>query len=150
MTKFCWGHATSLVICLILSWALLPLAGCNSTAVPTGTVAGKVTLGDEPYTGAAVVFFNTETGQGGTANIQSDGTFKIGEPIPTGKYVVYLALEISEPEPTNPGGSEVEGSVSMTPDEDVPAKYWNEADSDIIHEITEGSNNVTVELKKEG
>jgi len=150
MSDYRLGKADSSVTWLALACLLL-LAGC-SESVPTGKVKGKVLFDGEPYSGAAVVFMNTSSGQGGTANIQPDGSFTIAEPIPVGKYVVYLAPEIPEADGTESGeeGAEGPAPVYMHADESVPAKYWNEADSDITCDITEGSNDVTVELNKEG
>ncbi len=70
--------------------------GCNRGPT-TGKVKGKVTFNDKPYTNAAVVLVCNETGQAGTANIQSDGTFTLEEPLPVGKYSVYLAPALGDP-----------------------------------------------------
>jgi hypothetical protein len=149
MSDYCLRKPQSSVTLLVLA-SLLLLAGCGE-AVPTGKVAGRVLLDDKPYSGAAVVFLNTASGQGGTANIQPDGSFSIAERIPVGSYVVYLAPEIADDEGATGSGEEgTEGPVFMVSDESVPAKYWNEADSDVIIEITEGNNDVTVKLEKEG
>ncbi len=150
MTNSCRGNTNLLVVWLILSCALLPLAGCGEGSGPTGTVVGNVVLDGEPYSGAAVVFFNSGTGQVGMTNIQSDGSFKIAQPIPVGSYVVYLAPEIADVDDANATGAELEQSVYMTGNDTVPDKYWNEAETDLTFEISEGSNTVTVELKKEG
>ncbi len=135
------------IACLLAGFLLL-LAGCSKSE-PVGKVEGKVLFDGKPYTEAAVVFLNAETGQGGAANIQADGSFTLAEPIPVGTYVVYLAPKIADDNPTGSGEEGTEGPVSMVSDESVPAKYWNEADSDIRIQIQEGPNNVTVELKKE-
>jgi hypothetical protein len=127
---------------LLLSVLLLSMiaVGCSKSA-PTGTVKGKVTLDDEPYSNAAVMIVSMETGQGGTADIQSDGTFTLAEPIPVGSYTAYLAPKASE--------NETQEAQAVTIDTSVPDKYWSEM-SDIKVDVAEGENDVTVPLKSGG
>ncbi len=131
----------SLTWCAIVVTGVLCLVcgGCGKSE-PTGTVQGNVTWNDAPYADASVVFTSLDTGRGGVAPIQSDGTFRIETPLPVGTYKVYLepkALEeeMGQPQPIAMGG-------------EVPAKYWDEASSDISIEVKEGENDVTVPLKK--
>ncbi len=136
------------------SWAVLSVSllstviiGCG-TSVSTGTVQGKVTLDGAPYTGASVVFSSLETGQGGAAEIQSDGTFSIETPLPVGSYTVYLEPKAGASEPVDPSVAGFESAGSEV-DESVPSKYWSEAESDIKKDVAEGANDdVTIELKK--
>ncbi len=125
---------------LLAGLLCLGIAGCSGDAVPTGTVAGKVLLNDAPYTNASVVLLSLETGQGGTAVIQPDGTFRIEEPLPVGSYKAFLA-----PKPIVAKEGD-EQPVKI--DQSVPDKYWNEAMTDISIEIVEGENDVTVPLHK--
>lgn len=112
--------------------------GCGSSN-PAGTVQGKVTLNDAPYAGAAVVFLCLETGQAGSADIQSDGTFRIENPLPVGTYTVYLAPKTAEDTGEKP--------KPVAFDRTVPRKYWSEASSDILVEVAEGKNDdVTIRL----
>jgi hypothetical protein len=114
-------------------------AGC-SESTPVGTVQGKVMLNDAPYADAMVVFLCLETGQAGSADIQSDGTFRIENPLPVGTYTVYLAPKATEDTGEKP--------IPVALDRTVPAKYWNEASSDISIEVVEGENeDVTIPLK---
>jgi len=113
------------------------LFGCGKS-IPSGTVKGKVTLDDEPYSNAAVVLLGVDSGQAGSADIQSDGTFSISEPLPVGKYTVYLAPKA--------GGSDSEEPVPVTTDSAIPDKYWSEM-SDIRVDVAEGPNDIAVPLK---
>lgn len=122
------------------------LVGCGKSGT-TGSVKGKVLLNDAPYADARVVFISPDTGQGGSADIQADGTFLFAAPLPVGSYTVYLEPKPVTPESMDPtsGGFESAGSAM---DDAVPAKYWDEAASDISKEIVEGENDVTVQLKE--
>lgn len=117
------------------------LLGCGSEPeTPTGTVKGRVTLGDQPYTNATVVFLSLQSGKGATGEIQPDGSYTLSTPLPVGSYKVYLA---PKPEP----GASDEAPVKI--DTSVPENYWNETTTDISAEVTEGENEVPVNLKKQ-
>jgi hypothetical protein len=117
------------------------LFGCGKTT-PTGSVKGKVTLDGAPYTEGAVVFISPDSGQAGTADIQSDGSFTIQTPLPVGSYKVFIAPKSAGAEA---GGDEpVEESLK----EPVPDKYLTESTTDIVIDITEGDNDVTVAMSK--
>lgn len=132
---------------LAVHFLCLVITGCSSSD-PAGTVEGKVTLDGAPYTGASVVFISLETGQGGTAEIQPDGTFRIETPMPVGSYKVYLEPKTGATEPADPSVAGFESTVSEV-DNSVPAKYWNEADSDITIDVAEGANEgVTIPLDR--
>ena len=127
-------HASCLV-----ALVLLVCAGCGKSE-PMGTVQGKVLLNDTPYSNAAVVFTSLDTGRGGVATIQDDGTFRIETPLLVGTYKVYLEPKAIEEETERP--------QPTSEDRNVPAKYWDEYSSDISIDIVEGENEVTVTLEK--
>jgi hypothetical protein len=84
-------------------------------------------------------FSQSSDWSGGSANIESDGSFRLPEPIEVGTYIVYLAPKMendptAEPKP-----------VSI--DKSIPEKYWSESTSDIRVEVQKGSNEFTIELK---
>lgn len=127
---------------LLLPLLLLSVCALGCTpAIPTGTVRGKVTLDDQPYSSAAVMFLDLNSGAAGTADIQSDGTFSIVEPLPVGSYTVYLAPKASE--------NDTQEAQAVTIDTSVPDKYWSEM-SDIKIDVAEGENDVVVPLKTKG
>ena len=117
----------------------LVMLGC-AKPVATGTVKGAVTLDGEPYDNAAVMFLSLQTGQAGTADIQSGGSFTLVDPLPVGSYKVFLTPKASTSNP--------EEAAPVQIDTNVPDKYWNEASTDITADVKEGENTVTVELKK--
>ncbi|GAB4136499.1 hypothetical protein JCM17478_10400 [Thermopirellula anaerolimosa] len=103
-------------------------------------MSGTVTLDGKPYADASVIFFSPDTGQGGSANINPDGTFQLPKPIEVGQYIVYLAPRLEE----DPAAEPKPVSIDST----VPEKYWSESTSDIRCEIKAGANQVPVELKR--
>ena len=120
--------------------AVVWLGGCTS-AEPTGTVSGKVTLEGEPVT-EGVVSFLSESGYSTTADIQPDGSFSVTGGMPADKYTI----SVSPPEPTEalaPG----EAEMAKSP---IPRGYFDESTSDIVEEIKEGENTVTIDLKSSG
>jgi hypothetical protein len=134
-----WGYRwTALWIVLLTLVMVVP--GCTGRKTkPKGSVEGKVIFNGQPYTEAAVVFLNQETGQGGSANIQPDGSFRLPEKVEIGNYIVYLAPKLEE----NPAAEPKPVSIDRT----VPEKYWSESTSDIRVEVKTGSNQFTIELK---
>ena len=117
---------------------LVLAAGCGKSK-PVGTVEGTVTLNGTPYSEAAVIFLSLTTGQGGTADIQADGKFKIIDPLPVDTYRVYLAPKLAAP---------TGQAQPVRIDQSVPDKYWNEAATDISIDVAEGKNTVEVKLEK--
>jgi hypothetical protein len=111
--------------------------GCGKSE-PMGTVKGKVLLNDVPYANAAVAFTSLDTGRGGVAQIEPDGTFRIETPLLIGTYKVYLEPKFVEEEGHQPRPT--------SDDSAVPTKYWDESSSDISIDVKEGENDVTVPL----
>ncbi len=128
---------------VLASLVTVLFVGCGETAGPTGTVKGKVTLDDAPYSAdGSVVFMSRDTGQAGSANIQSDGAFSLTAPLPVGSYVVFIGPKSAAAE----DGLEEPGEEKI--DETLPEKYLNEVSTDIKIDIVEGENDVVVPLKK--
>ncbi len=132
------GNAFAAVVMFFVIGCLV--IGCGRRSKPTGTVSGTVTLDGKPYVDASVIFFSPATGQGGSANINPDGTFQLPKPIEVGEYIVYLAPRLEE----DPAAEPKPVSIDST----VPEKYWSEATSDIRCEIKAGANQVPVELRR--
>ena len=119
------------------------LVGCGSDANPTGSVSGTVTLDEAPFSGdSSVVLMCLDTGQAGSADIQSDGTFRLEKRLPVGTYVAFISPKSSSAEAM--GDQPVEATV----DEAVPKKYRSETTTDVKIDIVEGKNDVVVAMKK--
>jgi hypothetical protein len=69
--------------------------GCGGGEA-TGTVKGKVTLDGEAFGGVSMILVSPKSGKGGNANVQSDGTFTIENPLPVDDYTVYMAPQSDE------------------------------------------------------
>jgi hypothetical protein len=133
--------ATCLMCCLLLTCALV---GCGGSA--TGTAEGKVLLNNAPFTEASLVFLSMETGQGVTAAIAADGSYRTEGDLPVGAYTVFLAPKSQEHVPTDPTALGVEGAMWST-GASAPPKYWNEATSDITVQIESGANEIDVRMQ---
>lgn len=72
-------------------------SGCSKGGlnVPTGTVAGKVTVNGQPLTEGTITFFGENNGDTGAAHLTSDGTYALkygaGFSVPAGDYRVSIA-----------------------------------------------------------
>jgi hypothetical protein len=129
---------TKLGLGWLLAIMLIAVIGCSKSK-PVGTVQGTVTFDGAPYTEAAVIFLSMASGQGGTADIQSDGTFRITTSLPVDTYTVYLAPKLAAP---------TGEAQPVRIDQSIPDKYWNEASSDIKIDVVQGENKVEVRLVK--
>jgi len=132
-----WSAYAAVLVLMVVGSSVI---GCGRGSKPTGTVSGTVTLDGRPYADASVIFFSPATGQGGSANINPDGTFQLPKPIAVGEYIVYLAPRLEE----DPAAEPKPVSIDST----VPEKYWSEASSDIRCEIKPGANQIAVELRR--
>lgn len=115
----------------------LMLTGCGSSK-PTGTVSGKVTFQGEPITEGEVLLVSDDKTNGGTAKLDSSGTFKISQPVPVGNYTVCVTpppLEMAD-----------DPSQVQPPQSKIPDRYYSELTSDLKREIKEGENMLEIEL----
>lgn len=120
----------------LLALAFVALTGCAKTD-PVGTVKGDVKLEGKPYTDAAVIFLSLQSGQGDTADIDSEGKYEIG-PLPLGNYKIYLAPKVDE--------KTMAEAKPVSIDRSVASKYWNEAATELSYDVKEGEQEYTIEL----
>lgn len=116
--------------------AIVAMTGCSKSD-PAGTVKGNVTLGGKPYTDAAVIFLSLKSGQGDTADIDSEGKYEVG-PLPLGNYKIYLAPKVDE--------KTMAEAKPVSIDTSVASKYWNEASTELSYDVKEGEQEYTIEL----
>lgn len=114
--------------------ALTLLSGCGSD-FPTAMVSGSVSLNGEPFTGAAVHFYNPEVG-GGAFNLDTTGKFTSAKPIPVGEYMVSL----DRPGPIA-GESVAEAEWPEDHSGAVPAQYRKSATSGLVARVSVGEGN---------
>jgi len=133
--KFYGGLSWVAIVVLVVGFV-----GCGPGGPATGTVKGNVQFGEKPYGDASLIFLSMQTGQGGSTNINSDGSFALKDRLPVGSYKVYLAPKIEESNLAEPKPVRIDSSV--------PSKYWDESTSDLGIEVAEGPNTVTIVMEK--
>jgi hypothetical protein len=101
-------------------------------------VAGLVTLNGEPFTGAAIHFYNPEIG-GGAFNLQEDGSFVSQKPLAVAEYMVSL---------DRPGPVMGETPAETTwPDDnsgEIPPMYRSSGKSGFVARVSVGDDNYFV------
>lgn len=136
--RLCAGGAL-LLICA--------LSGCSTRGYPvTGTVEFK---DGAPLEGGRVFFESKAGSEGGSADIETDGTFELGRGpsergLQPGKYTVSIAPPGPEKivDPKTGTHSEVTSSIAIAP------KYFSGATSEIEVEISPGDNEVEIKIDK--
>ncbi|MEZ6055530.1 MAG: hypothetical protein R3C01_02380 [Planctomycetaceae bacterium] len=139
-------HKKCSLLPILLAMVMLSISGCGGGAesVPMGTAKGTVTLDDKPYDGAQLIFFNLKKGSASEATIKADGSYELGNEVPAGDYVVYLAPKSAVVSDADMGA----GMGGVKQDQTVNAKYWNETTTDINVTLKEGMNDIPVKLSK--
>ena len=87
------------IFALMVAVAIMSTAGCGEGEPPTGTISGKLSIGDEPF-GNCKVCVRSQTVAFGNraARVAEDGTFSILK-VPPGEFQVMVAPipEIEDP-----------------------------------------------------
>ncbi|MBD3674061.1 MAG: hypothetical protein HUJ26_11110 [Planctomycetaceae bacterium] len=128
------SNATLIVWCC--GFVFLCGAGCsNESDLPKAVVTGEVYLNGEPFTGAAVRFYNPKLG-GGAFNLDEAGAFESGEPIVVGEYTVSL-------DRPGPNVGENPGEMTWPEDQtkDLPQKYLKGSKSGLTAQVSEMGEN---------
>ena len=118
-------HA-AICIATVSMMTLLLYCGCSSkeeTPESTAKVAGTATVKGKPIKGGTLMLMSLENGSTGQGTIDRKGKFEFTDPIPPGKYTVFFA------------------GVR------VPDKYQSETSSDYKVTVTEGSNDLKIDLQ---
>jgi hypothetical protein len=126
---------------------LCALAGCSNRGYPvTGTVSFK---DGTPLEGGRVIFEGKSGSQGGSAVIEADGTFTMGqdpsEPgLRAGTYTVFVIPPTPEKivDPTTGTHSEAKSTTAIHP------KYLSGGTSDIEVEVNPGENDLEIKIDK--
>ncbi|HVW02747.1 MAG TPA: carboxypeptidase-like regulatory domain-containing protein [Planctomycetaceae bacterium] len=112
----------------------------------TGTVSFK---DGTPLEGGRIVFESTSGSQGGSAVVESDGTFQLGteptEPgLKAGKYAVSVIPPSPERivDPATGAHSEIKSTTKIAP------KYLSGSTSELEVEINPGENELEIKIDK--
>lgn len=156
MKKIVHGACASVILvsCLLA-------AGCGGTDFgPMGSISGRVTMNGEPVAeGTKVLFMHPSEGHAGFGITSADGAYSIEwrrsgttyDGLPVGKYQVMLVPadyvdvdELSADEMLEGGGSG--GQTSSQ----IPPKYLRAATSGLEYEVSEGENEIDIDIDVTG
>ncbi|MCI0376307.1 MAG: hypothetical protein L0215_01740 [Gemmataceae bacterium] len=134
------------VFCALLLAAFLFLTGCGGggSAAPVGAVSGKVTFESQIVSEGLVSFMNQDAGAGDEAKLNSDGTYSIRKPLPTGEYIVTV-MPLVVQQQVDGKGPEV-GVEKPAPN--IPEKYRNLGTTDLRAKVVEGKNEFNFNMKR--
>lgn len=135
-------HPVARHVCGILLMATLALSGCGGgTGQPKSAhVTGKVTFQGQPVTEGRLTFMSSISA--GSVEVTSEGTYRLTEGVPPGKYKVVLTPP-SITKPPKVG----EAAPELKKFNNIPEKYRTETTTTLFAEIKEGNNTVDLELK---
>ncbi len=134
---------------------LVTVVGCAKSGLdlPTGTVAGAVTLNGEPMANGTITFFGENHGDTATAKLQSDGTYTLkygdGFSVPAGDYRVAI-VDGAAGGGVSADPSELMKTVAAGPPEKsaLDSKYVDPQTSGLVAVVKEGTNtNINFDLK---
>lgn len=135
---------------LFLAWlTLLPLAGCDPSSPPTGSVQGTVTFGGKPVSAGNVTFENGPAGIFKASELTADGTYRVEE-LPLVEYTICVQPpEAAVPnENTGFDGTAPLPKANVALPKDIPLRYHNSQTSPERFTPTEGEQQYDIALKK--
>jgi len=118
------------------------LIGCGKAEAPSGTVSGTVTLDGQPVDSGEISFVSSD-GFAASGPI-TGGQFKLEDPLPVGKYAVGITPAALTEAPGE------EGDTAVAPTSPVPAGYNMPGTSGLTHDVQQGANTMTIDLKASG
>ena len=121
-----------------LSLLLFCVSGCGGNAQKTGTVKGKVTVGDTPLATGYVNFEDPSRGIGASAPV-TDGSYAFETPLNIGKYTVSV-----QPPSLVPSAAPATGPAKDA----IPDRYQQSASSPLTATVEEGENQMDFKLEK--
>lgn len=154
-----WRPLAGVALALGLASTMLP--GCNGgprAGGPTGTVAGRVTIGGQPLEEPVVVTFLGQDGSPATALTAPDGhyelTIRTSRSIPVGHYKIgispYDPTESAASAPVDPRhvlDVKTGAPTARTQwNSQVPARYGNPATSGLERDVKAGPNEIDLEI----
>lgn len=142
--EFAISFVRQRVVCMVIGLALVGCGSSSKDRLPLHKAAAKVTLNSEPLEGVSIVFHSVpplkapsgksipapgaESGFDGGFQVT---TYRVGDGIPEGEYVVTLSCEDRSAEPVRDEYPEL-----------LPSQYQDPAKSGIKVSIRAGQNNL--------
>ena len=145
---------------VVLTIGCVMLVGCFGSALPTGTLSGKVMYNGKPVPAGCLVTFVSDRGFASQGIVDASGNYKLmmeGEPnIPVAKYSVAVVFPgIVGPEMTAEDEKKYMAGDPATvakftqkqKKSPIPEKYEDNIKSGLSFEIKEGENTYDIDLK---
>ncbi len=134
------NHRIGLFFACLVTLTFLCFVGCTPKGPKQVDVTGSVSWQGKPVATGTVTLYSKTTGQGASANLGADGTFKLVKVI-VGSYQV----SVTPPILTIPKEGETPKPLPPFP---VPAKYQEDQTSGLTFEAKADTSNVlTLDLK---
>lgn len=132
----------SVLVVITLSMAITGCGGGVNDATrfgKTGKVKGKLTSSGTAVKDARIQFSSKETGAAVIGEVVG-GEFTMSDPVPVGNYKVAVLT---------PQEAAPEAGVEYKPKEypEIPLKYRDEFNTDLVAEVKEGDNEFTFDMK---
>jgi len=128
--------------CFVLLLALVG-TGCSEKGGATGTVSGTVSYGGQTLPVGSVTFLS-EDGRTAAAEINKDGTYKVGN-VPVGTVKVGVSTPQAAPVPAL--GGDMPGMNTAKP-VIVPQKYASPQTSGLTMTVKKGSQTFDIAIPK--
>ena len=139
---------------IVLFFALLAV-GCSGGVDygPSGTAAGKLTMGKKPLKpGTQVVFMHPEKGYASFGTTDAEGNFKITSfndgQLPIGKYQVMIQAPAGEDPDSKTAEEMMAPQTGELSQAEFPFKYRQTSTSGLEYEVKTGPNSFEIDLVK--
>jgi len=130
-----------LLVVIAIAVYLIGLVGCGNATVPTGKVAGTVSLRGKPFDLGVVRFVKSDGVPVGSARLGPAGQFQFNEPIPVGDYRVAI-VPPGEEAPAGAPAPRLDQAMKA-----IPPKYRSEGTSGFTATVKEGENSLAFEMQ---
>ena len=157
MRNYLWSatdfRKVGLVACGLASVFLLGCGPGGPDLGPFGQVQGTVTFQGQSVTKGMITFNCPATGHVGTAEFDSEGSYKMSlngrEGLPLGDYVISIRPPLTAQNDVDPSKRVRNNLYDPSISRDIPMKYRYESSSGFKASVVEGENTFDFEMTPE-